>query len=104
GRDRHARAHRQRHRGAAQPGWGRARMTRIAVLGLGEAGSLIAADLARAGAVVRGYDPRVRATGGVIDAADAAQACRGADLVLSVNSAADALDALRQGLPGCPPG
>jgi 3-hydroxyisobutyrate dehydrogenase-like beta-hydroxyacid dehydrogenase len=76
-------------------------MTVIAVLGLGEAGSLIAADLARAGAVVRGYDPRVPATGAVLNADDAAQACRGADLVLSVNSAADALDALTQGLPGC---
>jgi 3-hydroxyisobutyrate dehydrogenase-like beta-hydroxyacid dehydrogenase len=79
-------------------------MTVIAVLGLGEAGSLIAADLARAGAEVRGYDPRVAATGAVVNAVDAAQACRGADLVLSVNSAADALDALAEGLPGCAPG
>ncbi|GIH04910.1 hypothetical protein Rhe02_29770 [Rhizocola hellebori] len=79
-------------------------MTTVAVLGLGEAGSLIAAGLAQAGAVVNGYDPRVTATGAVRDAADAAQACRGADLVLSVNSAADALDALAQGLPGCAPG
>jgi 3-hydroxyisobutyrate dehydrogenase-like beta-hydroxyacid dehydrogenase len=79
-------------------------MTVIAVLGLGEAGSLIAADLARAGAEVRGYDPRVVATGPVVNAEDAAQACRGADLVLSVNSAADAVDALTQGLPGCAPG
>lgn len=78
-------------------------MTVIAVLGLGEAGSLIAADLARAGATVRGYDPRVRATGDVANADDTAQACRGAELVLSVNSAADALDALAQGLPGCTP-
>jgi 3-hydroxyisobutyrate dehydrogenase-like beta-hydroxyacid dehydrogenase len=73
----------------------------IAVLGLGEAGSLIAADLVRAGAVVRGYDPRVPAVGDLVGAADAATACRGAHLVLSVNSAADALDALEQGLPGC---
>ena len=41
---------------------------------------------------------------GVIDNSDAASACHGADLVLSVNSAADALDALAQGLPGCAPG
>jgi len=79
-------------------------MTVVAVLGLGEAGSLIAAGLARAGAEVRGYDPRVTATGSVRNAEDAAQACRGADLVLSVNSSADALDALAQGLPGCRPG
>src|SRR5690606_17741488 len=57
------------------------------------------ADLARAGAVVRGYDPRVRAPGGVLNADDGQQACQGADLVLSVNSAADALDALAEGLP-----
>lgn len=79
-------------------------MTVVAVLGLGEAGSLIAANLARAGATVRGYDPRVRATGAVVDAGDAAQACQGAEVVLSVNSAADALDALTEGLPGCAPG
>ncbi len=39
----------------------------VAVLGLGEAGRPIATGLVRAGAVVRGYDPRVTATGGVID-------------------------------------
>ena len=33
----------------------------IAVLGFGEAGSLIARDLVRAGAAVRGYDPAVPA-------------------------------------------
>jgi len=32
----------------------------VAVLGLGEAGALIAADLVAAGAVVRGFDPHVR--------------------------------------------
>jgi 3-hydroxyisobutyrate dehydrogenase-like beta-hydroxyacid dehydrogenase len=37
----------------------------IAVLGFGEAGSLIARDLAAAGAVVRGFDPRVPAPEGV---------------------------------------
>ena len=33
----------------------------IAVLGLGEAGSVIARDLVAAGVVVRGYDPAVAA-------------------------------------------
>ena len=37
----------------------------IAVLGLGEAGSLLARDLVAAGAAVRGYDPRVPAPAGV---------------------------------------
>jgi 3-hydroxyisobutyrate dehydrogenase-like beta-hydroxyacid dehydrogenase len=79
-------------------------VTVIAVLGLGEAGSRFATGLVKAGAVVRGYDPRVPAMDGVVDNPDAATACRGADLVLSVNSAADALDALAQGLRGCTPG
>jgi 3-hydroxyisobutyrate dehydrogenase-like beta-hydroxyacid dehydrogenase len=79
-------------------------VTAIAVLGLGEAGGRFAVDLVRAGATVSGFDPRVDAPPGVRPAADAADACRGADLVLSVNSAADAHDALAQGLPGCRPG
>jgi 3-hydroxyisobutyrate dehydrogenase-like beta-hydroxyacid dehydrogenase len=32
----------------------------IAILGFGEAGSLIARDLVTAGAAVRGFDPKVR--------------------------------------------
>lgn len=76
----------------------------VAVLGLGEAGGSIARDLVAAGAMVRGFDPRVPAPDGVQQTADDADACRGADLVLSVNSAADALDALTQGLTGCRPG
>jgi hypothetical protein len=51
-------------------------MTTFAVLGLGEAGSLIATGLLAAGAVVRGYDPRGAVPAGVHPAADAAQACR----------------------------
>ena len=37
-------------------------VTRICVFGLGEAGSLIAADLAAAGVEVHGYDPAGVAT------------------------------------------
>ena len=68
----------------------------FAVLGLGEAGSLIAGDLAAAGAAVRGWDP-ARSAGppGVSVAGDAGEAVRGADVVLSVNSAAAALEAAR---------
>jgi 3-hydroxyisobutyrate dehydrogenase-like beta-hydroxyacid dehydrogenase len=76
----------------------------VAVLGLGEAGSRISAGLAEAGAEVRGYDPRVAAPAGVSDHDSAAGACAGAALVLSVNSAADAPDALAEGLPGCAAG
>lgn len=72
----------------------------IAVLGLGEAGSAIAADLAQEQVRVRGYDPVVTAAGAVLDTGSEAEAARGADLVLSVNSAKAAVDALEAGLPG----
>jgi 3-hydroxyisobutyrate dehydrogenase-like beta-hydroxyacid dehydrogenase len=75
----------------------------IAVLGLGEAGSLIAGDLVSAGARVRGYDPAVTAAQGITDTVGEAEAARDADLVLSVNSAEAAVDALRAGLPGLRP-
>lgn len=78
--------------------------TVIAVLGLGEAGSLIAADLAAAGAIVRGYDPKVPAPAGIRAAGSDAEACAGASVVLSVNSAADAVEALRESLPTLRPG
>lgn len=72
----------------------------IAVLGLGEAGSLIAGDLAAAGASVRGYDPAVPAPAGITDTGSEAEAADGADLVLSVNSAKAAVGAFEAGLPG----
>ena len=55
------------------------------MLGLGEAGSRLAADLAAAGADVRGYDP--------VDGGSAAEAVAGSDVVLSVNTARAALEA-----------
>ncbi|GLX99812.1 NAD(P)-dependent oxidoreductase [Actinoplanes sp. NBRC 101535] len=76
----------------------------IAVLGFGEAGGLIARDLVAAGATVHGYDPAVPAPPGVIGASDEAAACAPASVVLSVNSAADAEQALRSALPACRPG
>ncbi len=72
----------------------------IAVLGLGEAGSLIARDLLRAGVLVRGYDPAVAAGEGIEETASESEAARGADLVLSVNSAKAAVDAFRAGRSG----
>jgi 3-hydroxyisobutyrate dehydrogenase-like beta-hydroxyacid dehydrogenase len=72
----------------------------IAVLGLGEAGSVIARDLLAAGVQVRGYDPAVTAAPGITDTGGEAEAARGADLVLSVNSAQAAVDAFRAGLSG----
>jgi 3-hydroxyisobutyrate dehydrogenase-like beta-hydroxyacid dehydrogenase len=74
---------------------------RIALLGLGEAGSEIARDLVAAGADVRGYDPVVTPLPvGVDERTDEADAVRDADLVLSVNSAHDALVALANARPG----
>lgn len=76
----------------------------IAVLGLGEAGAAIAADLVLAGATVRGYDPAVRPTGGIIETASEADAATGAALVLSVNRSAAAADAMRAGIGTLPAG
>ncbi len=75
-------------------------MMTIAVLGLGEAGSLLARDLLAAGAAVRGYDPAVAAAGSITGTGSEAEAAQGADLVLSVNSAKAALDAFRAGRAG----
>ncbi|HTW84405.1 MAG TPA: DUF1932 domain-containing protein [Candidatus Sulfotelmatobacter sp.] len=73
---------------------------RIAVLGLGEAGSLIATDLVRAGADVVGWDPNPH---GAIDeiplAAGFAAAIDGADVIVSVNWASVAEDVAREALP-----
>jgi 3-hydroxyisobutyrate dehydrogenase-like beta-hydroxyacid dehydrogenase len=76
----------------------------IAVLGLGEAGSLLARDLVTAGAAVRGYDPKVPAPPGVTPAGSDAAAVAGAGLVLSVNSAGDAVAALEASLDALAPG
>jgi 3-hydroxyisobutyrate dehydrogenase-like beta-hydroxyacid dehydrogenase len=72
----------------------------VAVLGLGEAGSLIAADLSAAGAIVRGFDPRVAGLPEVTDAAGEADACRGVSVVLSLTCAHEAEAALVAALPG----
>jgi 3-hydroxyisobutyrate dehydrogenase-like beta-hydroxyacid dehydrogenase len=64
----------------------------VAVLGLGEAGARIAADLVTAGCTVHGWDP-ARRLEGVVNAESAAAAVRDADVVLSINAASAALDA-----------
>ncbi len=64
---------------------------KVAVLGLGEAGGRLAADLVAAGCTVRGWDPARRPIG--IDHADSAiGAVAGVDVVLSVNVASVALE------------
>jgi 3-hydroxyisobutyrate dehydrogenase-like beta-hydroxyacid dehydrogenase len=74
----------------------------IAVLGLGEAGSAIAADLAAAGARVLGFDPVQAPPEGVELAADAPAAVASADIVLSVNTASVALEVAETVAPALP--
>jgi 3-hydroxyisobutyrate dehydrogenase-like beta-hydroxyacid dehydrogenase len=76
----------------------------IAILGFGEAGSLIARDLVAAGAAVRGFDPKVPPPDGVVGADSDAEAVVGANLVLSLNSAREAVAALNASLDGLEPG
>lgn len=78
-------------------------IVRVAVFGLGEAGSLIAADLAAAGVLVTAYDPEPGLTAdGVVGCADPRTAVEGADLVMAVTAAVDAISALRQALDEIP--
>jgi 3-hydroxyisobutyrate dehydrogenase-like beta-hydroxyacid dehydrogenase len=72
----------------------------IGVLGLGEAGSQIAAGLVAAGAVVQAFDPVVPAPATVRGCRSDAEAARGAHLVLALTSAHEALETLRLALPG----
>jgi 3-hydroxyisobutyrate dehydrogenase-like beta-hydroxyacid dehydrogenase len=62
----------------------------IGVIGLGEAGSAIAAGLAAAGARVRGWDPVAVPPVGVEPVRNEREAAAGADAVLSLTSAATA--------------
>ncbi len=64
---------------------------KVAVLGLGEAGGRLAADLVAADCTVRGWDP-VRRPSEIDNADSAAGAVGGADVVLSVNVASVALE------------
>lgn len=78
---------------------------RICVFGLGEAGSLIAGDLAEIGADVHGYDPAGVATpAGVTRHTDARDAARHAEVVLGITAGADATTALTQALDTIPAG
>lgn len=67
-------------------------MSTVAVLGLGEAGSRLAADLTAAGLDVRGYDPNAADDVSVpTRTPDLESAVVGSDVVLSVNTAKAAL-------------
>jgi prolyl-tRNA synthetase len=75
-------------------------VTAIAILGLGEAGGTIAADLRAAGVAVRGYDPLP----GRHEAATPEEAVAGADAVLVLTTAAEAVTAARSVLDALSPG
>ena len=78
---------------------------RIAVLGLGEAGSIYAADLARQGASVTACDVAATAVPpGVNPAKDIPEAVRGAGVVLSLVGGQAAEAALKEALPAMEPG
>lgn len=72
---------------------------RVAVFGLGEAGSLIARDLASAGVEVHGYDPAAVPTPvGVKRHDEPSSSVVGADLILAITAAEDARRAMDQAL------
>ena len=76
-------------------------LRRVAVLGLGEAGGRIAADLAASGVEVRGFDPDpAREVDSISRVSDAVSSVAGCDVVLSVNSAKVALDVAAGVVPG----
>lgn len=72
---------------------------RICVFGLGEAGSLFAADLVKAGAEVVGFDPADVATPtGVKRAVHPALAVRSAEVILGITGGADSKLAMLQAI------
>lgn len=75
----------------------------VAVLGLGEAGTAISTDLLASGATVRGYDPVTAGPDGIVRTGGDAEACAGADLVLSLTTAHEAVAAFRDAAPGLSP-
>jgi 3-hydroxyisobutyrate dehydrogenase-like beta-hydroxyacid dehydrogenase len=73
----------------------------VAVLGLGEAGARLAADLVSLGVGVRGYDPVTNsAPDGVDRARDPGSAVSGATVVLALTTSSTALAAAKSTLPG----
>jgi 3-hydroxyisobutyrate dehydrogenase-like beta-hydroxyacid dehydrogenase len=75
----------------------------VTLFGLGEAGSLIAADLVMAGVSTSGFDPKsVPTPAGVLRHDNPAAAVVNADVVIALTAASDAITALKQALPQIP--
>jgi 3-hydroxyisobutyrate dehydrogenase-like beta-hydroxyacid dehydrogenase len=72
----------------------------VTVLGLGEAGGRLAADLVAAGVEVHGYDAFATGPPGVVPAGHAAAAVSGSTVVLALTTASTALAAAESALPG----
>jgi 3-hydroxyisobutyrate dehydrogenase-like beta-hydroxyacid dehydrogenase len=73
----------------------------VAVLGLGEAGGRLAADLVSVGVDVRGYDPlTTSAQNGVAQVGDPVAAASASTVVLALTTASAALAAAESALPG----
>lgn len=77
---------------------------RIGVIGLGEAGSLIAGGLRAAGAQVVGFDPANPANPPVPIVGSVADAVVGADLIISINSSTASRKVAEQVAPMLEPG
>lgn len=76
------------------------REQRFAILGIGEAGSEIAADLAARGQVVLGYDiAQVEPPGGVMLVNEPTRAVAGASVVLALVPASESMAAARSAMP-----
>jgi len=76
---------------------------RFCVFGLGEAGGLIGADLARAGVSICGYDPKpVPTPAGLERYDDPIEAVKDTDIVIALTAAADATGALQQAFDKIP--
>jgi len=74
---------------------------RVTIFGLGEAGSVIASDLAKTGVEIHGYDPAPVATPeGVIRHDAPRPAVEGSQVVLAITASADAEKAMTQALDG----
>lgn len=78
-------------------------MKQITLFGLGEAGTLFATDLVAAGIAVHAYDPAAVATPtGVIRHDNPATAVAGAEVIIAVTAAADAMTTLNQAFTDIP--
>lgn len=75
----------------------------IAIFGMGEAGSLIAGDLAAAGITVTAYDPaNIPNPEGITRTPTPAEATIGADMVFSITAGHDSYKAIQQALAEIP--